>query len=139
MRSSTRYARPRQRKGPRDMASLLVIDDEPQVLSLLRKMLEQAGHTVHLAEDGRKGLKVLNDHDVDLVITDIFMPDVEGIELIRLLKREHPMVKIIAISGGGGLIGLDCLPIARKLGADNALAKPFSPDDITRAVADLLS
>lgn len=106
------------------MAHLLIIDDDLEIRKIIRSYLEGAGHRVIDADDGRSGLLELRRGQVDLVITDIFMPGQEGIETIRMFKKLRPGLKIIAISGS--LIeGTDYLDQAMKLGADRVLAKPF--------------
>lgn len=120
------------------MACVLVIDDEPGIRTLLRHALEREGHQVLEAENGRKGMRALRDAAVDVVITDIIMPEQEGFETIFELRRTRPDLKIIAISGGGRRLGLDVLPMAARLGADRTLAKPFKMSAVAAAVAELV-
>ncbi len=120
------------------MASILVIDDEPQMRSMLRLVLERAGHRVYDAPNGHAGAVVFRQNRIDLTITDILMPEREGIETISELKRITPKAKIIAISGGGRTKNLDFLKVARKIGADRTLAKPFRPQELVDTVDDLL-
>jgi DNA-binding response OmpR family regulator len=117
------------------MADILVIDDEDALRRLLARILTTAGHTVRQARDGREGLIQFRNRRPDLVITDIVMPDQEGIETIIELRRDAPDVPILAISGGGGGV---YLRLAEGVGATEALAKPFSADDLLAAVAMLL-
>lgn len=108
------------------MARIVLIDDDEDVRRTLVRMLEVAGHEVHEATDGDSGLELCTRVDPQLVITDILMPEKEGIETIMTLKRDHPALKIIAISGGGRSGGgMDFLDMARSLGADEVLQKPF--------------
>ncbi len=107
------------------MARIVLIDDDEDVRRTLVRMLETAGHEVHEAADGSSGLELCLEVDPQLVITDILMPEKEGIETIMTLKRDRPALKIIAISGGGRSGGMDFLDMARSLGADEVLQKPF--------------
>ncbi|MEW6298076.1 MAG: response regulator [Thermodesulfobacteriota bacterium] len=121
------------------MTRILVIDDEPQVRAMLRQMLEREGYEVVEAEEGEEGLRRYQEQPVDLVITDILMPQKEGIETIRTLRRTNPGVKIIAISGGGRMSKLDLLPIAQTFGAVRTLAKPFERKELLEAVRAVLA
>lgn len=120
------------------MAKVLIIDDEEQMRGVIRQMLERAGHEVLEAEDGGRGMEVFRGSAVDLVITDILMPEKEGLETIMEMKREAPDTRIIAISGGGRAGTLNFLPAAEKLGASAILAKPFKGEELIKAVNDLL-
>jgi CheY-like chemotaxis protein len=116
------------------MALILVIDDTVTMRQLVRRMLERATHTVLEAEDGEVGMSVLQRRAPDLVITDLIMPRMEGIETIQRMKRSSPGTKIIAMSGSDEL-NLDA---ARKLGADAALAKPFGAATLLDIIDRLL-
>lgn len=118
------------------MADILVIDDDRQMRRLLVYALSRAGHTVHEANNGSEGLAVFRRIRPLLVITDLVMPDTEGIETIRELRREAPTIPIIAISGGGSPVYLDA---ATALGAVAALAKPFVATELLSIVEDLLN
>lgn len=120
------------------MAKILVIDDESQVRSMLRVLLEDKGYNVVEAPDGKVGLKLYRDEPIDLVITDIIMPEKEGLETIIELRRFSPKVKIIAISGGGRLGFKDCLDIAQKFGAHRVFSKPLNNNELVDAIAELL-
>lgn len=115
------------------MTSILVIDDEPQLRSVLVRILSRAGHAVIEAKDGREGMKLFYAHRPQLVITDVFMPDKEGIETIGEIRRKAPETYIIAISGGARSFAP--LDLAAKLGADATLAKPFRLDELLALVA----
>jgi len=121
------------------MARVLVIDDEVDVRRLLAAGLGADGHTVLEAADGDEGVAVLGRQAVDLVITDIVMPNKEGFETIIELRKTHPWLKIIAISGGGIMSGTDTLRVARSLGAHATLHKPFRVGDLRRTVAACLA
>ena len=121
------------------MARILVIDDDADVRAVILDTLESAGHEVILAGDGNQGLRLQRLHQAELVITDILMPEKEGIETIRELRHEFPKQKIIAMSGGGrALASLDYLKVARELGAHVVLHKPFGSDKVLDAVRVVL-
>ena len=117
------------------MAEILVIDDEPQVRRLIARILNGAGHTVHEADNGRGGISLFHRVHPALVITDIVMPDMEGLEMIRELHREASTIPILAISGGGPAVYLRA---ATGLGATAALAKPFGAAELLSVVERLL-
>lgn len=117
------------------MAEILVIDDDPQMRRLLTRILTGAGHTVREAANGKAGIESFRQAQPALVITDIVMPDVEGIELIRELRREAPTIPILAISGSRYPVYLRAATI---LGATAKLEKPFEKDKLLQAVAELL-
>jgi DNA-binding response OmpR family regulator len=121
------------------MAKVLVIDDDAGVRQTLTAILEDNGYEVMSAEDGRRGVAVFRSERPDLVITDIIMPEQEGIQTIIEMRKNAPDAKIIAISGGGRTANIDYLKIARALGATDALAKPFDPDVLLSAVAECLA
>jgi DNA-binding response OmpR family regulator len=116
------------------MYRILVIDDDEQIRALLSQMLERAGYQVVEAANGDEGLRLFRTQSADLVITDLIMPEKEGIETILELRREFPQVQVIAISGGGKYNPRDYLPIARQLGACATISKPFSRQEILDAV-----
>jgi len=116
------------------MARILVVDDEEIIRFTLRQMLEKAGHEVVEAVNGQEALNSCEERLVDLVITDIIMPEKEGIETIVELRQRQPDLKIIAVSGGGRTKTMDYLEIAERLGADGALAKPLQRQVVMEAV-----
>jgi CheY-like chemotaxis protein len=119
------------------VASILVIDDNELVRGFLRAVLEGQGHAVAEAGQGRDALQRLHQSSVDLVLTDIYMPDCDGLEVIMTLRREFPAVRIVAISGGSGERNL--LVAARQLGAQAVLEKPINVDELLKTVAAALS
>jgi DNA-binding response OmpR family regulator len=122
------------------MARILIIDDDDQVRKMLRLTLNAAGFDVVEAQDGKLAMKLFHQNPlVDLVITDLIMPEKEGIETIIELRRDFPKVPIIAISGGGRIDPDDYLVLAQKLGAKITLEKPFSRKDIIDAVNKLIT
>ena len=118
------------------MAHILLIEDDELLRPLLARCLESAGHVVTQAATGRAGVRAFQAELADLVVTDIVMPDQEGIATIMMLHRDHPEVPLIALSGGGVNPSL-YLDLAKKLGASCTLAKPFTPDDLLRAIGAL--
>jgi DNA-binding response OmpR family regulator len=120
------------------MAKILVLDDEPSILLMIKKMLEKAGYEVSVALNGNEGMKLFEKEKHDLVVTDIIMPEKEGLETIFELRRLYPQLKIIAISGGGRISPDGYLPGAKLLGANMVFQKPLVQKDFLAAVAKLL-
>ena len=120
------------------MSRILVIDDDPMVRDTLRLILTAAGHQFALAFDGKAGLKAFGELNPDLVITDILMPEKEGMETIRDLREIRPDVPIIAISGGGRVGNMSFLRVAERFGANRTITKPFEPEHIVSTIAELL-
>jgi CheY-like chemotaxis protein len=120
------------------MLRILIIDDEDQFRSMLRQVLERAGYEVVEAQDGNEGIQRFREAPMDLIITDILMPGKEGLETIMDLRREFPQVKIMAISGGGRTGDLNFLELAKQLGAQSALQKPFDQEEFLDAVQEVL-
>src|SRR6185436_8706726 len=120
------------------MARILVIDDEASVLHMIRRALAHEPHEVLEAGDGKKALKFLADHPVDMVITDVYMPDMDGIEFTIRLAQQTPHPKIIAMSGGGFMEQGSLLETARRLGANATLAKPFTIKELLDTINELL-
>ena len=120
------------------MARILVIDDEEPIRRMLRQALERAGYEIIEACDGQEGVHYYRTAHVDLIISDILLAGAEGFETITALRREAPGVKIIAMSGGGYVGDSDVLNIARQLGAQGALQKPFELQDLFATVGELL-
>jgi DNA-binding response OmpR family regulator len=122
------------------MKRILVIDDDQDVRSCVRNILEQSGYTVLEAENGSVGIDIFRQNTVDLVIVDLFMPEKEGIETIIELRKGYADLKILAISGGIPGYGPDhFLHIAQKLGADGSLDKPFNMQQLLAKVEMLLA
>ena len=121
------------------MANILVIDDEAPMRRFVVMALEKQGHVVAEAAEGAEALRVLAERRIDLVITDLLMPETDGIETIMELRRLYPAIKIIAISGGGEYqSGVGFLRAAESLGADRTLTKPFEFKQLIPAVEGLL-
>ncbi len=121
------------------MKRVLVIDDDVQVLQMLQQMLEREGYEVAEAPDGKEGIKLYRQAPTDLIITDIIMPEKEGVETIIELKRDFPDVKIIAISGGSRALGAqNCLSYVEQLGVERVFNKPFDRKELLGAIQELL-
>jgi CheY-like chemotaxis protein len=118
------------------MARILVIDDEPDMRALVEEILNSAGYEVILAADGREGVERYRTLRADLVITDLYMPNQEGLETIREFRSCFPEVAIIAMSGRAE--ALTMLSIAKKFGAIGILHKPFLADELIAAVEKAL-
>jgi DNA-binding response OmpR family regulator len=125
-------------EGPYTMARILIIDDNVPTRDILRQALERAGHEVVEASDGRVGIAHQRTMPAEVIITDILMPDQEGFETIRALRRDFPTTGIIAMSGGGQIGCETLLTVAERLGAQRVLQKPFGLRDMLDAVHQLL-
>ncbi len=121
------------------MANILVIDDDEQVRSVIKQILEVAGYAVSVAQDGTAGFVIHQQNPADLVITDIIMPEEGGLATIMKFKRDYPKTKIIAISGGGKIVKVDFLSMAKNLGAFCALQKPIGREELLKAVGEALA
>ncbi len=121
------------------MKRILIIDDDYQVRKMLRKMLENEGYEVIDAIDGAHGITLQKESPADLVITDLIMPEKEGIETIREMRDDFPEVKIIAISGGGRVSPAPYLRLATDMGAHYAFPKPVNKEELLNAIQGLLS
>ena len=121
------------------MGKILIIDDEPHILLMLKKMLERAGYEVDLASNGVEGMELFKKESADMVITDIIMPEKEGIETIREMRRLSPKLKIIAMSGGGKISADNYLETAKIFGASKVFQKPFSHKELIQAVNELMA
>lgn len=113
---------------------ILLIDDDEAVRQTVGMMLSDAGYEVIEADNGKSGLREIESRSPDLVISDLIMPDMGGIEAIQEIRKMQPGLPVIAISGGGRTSNYEFLDIAEKLGANAILAKPFDPEEIVAAV-----
>ncbi len=111
--------------NPGKIRSILIIDDDEALASGLKKLLLRNGYAVHSTSNGKLGLDFLAIEQTDLVITDLFMEEMEGLETILAVKRQYPGTRIIAMSGGSNIVGRDFLDMAKLLGADRILRKPI--------------
>ena len=120
------------------MFRILIIDDDPETRFVMRQTLEGAGYEVDEAENGAEALDLYRRRPFDLIMTDLFMPEKSGLEVIRELRRETEMLPIIAVSGGGAASSKEALPAALELGASEILSKPFTREEMLRAVESAL-
>ena len=118
------------------MAVILIVDDEPETRGVLQETLETAHHTVLAAQNGSEALQFMSAAQVDLVITDILMPETDGFGVLMELRRHHPHVKVMAYSGG---YDFDVLRAAKALGAHATLPKPFAVAQLLRTVQHVLT
>jgi DNA-binding response OmpR family regulator len=121
------------------MARILVIDDDESFRGMLCAALSAMGHVVTASPHGRDGLAKQAADPADLVITDVVMPEKDGLETIRDMRRLQPDLKIIAMSGGGRLDDTNYLPFAKRFGAVRVLAKPFAIAELAALVTDVLA
>jgi two-component system chemotaxis response regulator CheY len=120
------------------MASILLIDDDENLLIMTSMLLQAEGHMVTSAMNGEAGLATYNSGQFDLVITDIVMPELNGLQLIEELRYASPRPRVIAMSGGSEFSKGVYLPFAKDLGVDRILAKPLLHDTFLRTVIDVL-
>lgn len=120
------------------MKKLLLIDDDQKILDLLQHYLRTDGYSFLFANDGNEGIDLYKENNIDLVIMDIFMPNMDGIQTMLEMKSMTRQCPILVISGGGELTGLEFLRQAKALGADEAMVKPFSKDELCKTVQSLL-
>jgi CheY-like chemotaxis protein len=121
------------------MAKILLVDDNFDLLEIQRIVLGHAGHEVVTARDGKEALWEAGRATFSLLITDVIMPEVDGLDIIIALRHRQPDLKIIAVTGGGQMNAINYLEIARKLGAVGTLAKPVSGPRLLEAVASALN
>jgi CheY-like chemotaxis protein len=124
---------------PTASATVLLVEDDEAVRDAVSLMLERAGYTVTAAENGLVAAGLLEDWQPNVVITDIFMPDGDGIETLNLVKRRWPATPVIAISGGSPMLRMDYLQIAEDFGAAATVAKPFVTEQFLNTIATVLA
>ncbi len=121
------------------MAKILIVDDEPNIREILGHLLECIGHTPIEAGSGLEALKLCDEGDLDVVITDLTMPDFSGMELIREIRANYPDIRIVAVSGNSDRYPGDGLFAAKQAGASATVQKPFALNDIRDAIDLVLS
>lgn len=117
---------------------VLVVDDRPDIVGFICAQLESAGYVAEGAGNGRQALERQREQAADVVLVDVFMPEMDGMETIDRLKQQYPQTRIVAMSSGAGRMQ-DYLKIAREIGADATLNKPFGRDELLRIVRALLA
>lgn len=120
------------------MTRIVVIDDEPLIRSTVSTILTREGFNVETAADGKGGIALVHNNPPNVVITDIFMPNMDGIEIVMELKRSCPHTKIIAMTGGGQARMMELGSAAKHLGADYILHKPFDKKSLLAAMRAVL-
>ena len=120
------------------MALILIIDDDDQIREMLKQMLAREGYEVLAASNGKEGVRLYREKQTDLVITDIIMPEKDGLETIIALRKDFPEVKLIAMSGGGRIGPESYLQVAKRLGAAHTLPKPFGREEMLNIVREVL-
>lgn len=120
------------------MANILIVDDDASLLRTVRMVLERQGHSVAEASDGKSALRQFQETPFDLVVSDIYMPEMDGVEFLIRLHEEFPKAKIIAMSGGGRLPKDKALRTMATLGAVDILEKPFPPRELEERVRKTL-
>jgi CheY-like chemotaxis protein len=121
------------------MARILIVDDNADLGMVLRQLLQAAGHHPVVVDNARAGLAMVEAGDIELVITDILMPEVDGIEMLRGVRQKRPDLPVIAMSGGGQIAARDLLDMIGQLGADHVLQKPVRRNDLLAAVDSVLA
>ncbi|MHC4836823.1 MAG: response regulator [Planctomycetota bacterium] len=120
------------------MGKILIADDDFEIRDSLQKLLQLKGHEVELAKDGLEACKALDADHFDLMVTDIVMPNQEGLESIMQARQKHPDLHLIAMSGGGKARTENYLRMAKTFGAEAIFMKPFSPREMLEKVDELL-
>jgi CheY-like chemotaxis protein len=116
------------------VAVAVVIDDDAQVRCLIAMMLKRAGYEIAQAKDGEEGIELCSSLEPEVVVTDIFMPRRDGIDVLRAVKTHAKQPRVVAISGGSPRLQMDFLNVAEQLGADAVVQKPFTPSQLLQAV-----
>jgi CheY-like chemotaxis protein len=120
------------------MAKVMVVDDDVAIRHALNRVLAAEGHEVLEESDGKSALRHFTGDPVDLVVSDVYMPDMDGIQFLMRVREAFPEAKIIMMSGGGNLPATSVLEAAKALGADRVVPKPFSSSEIREAIRDVL-
>ena len=121
------------------MATILVADDDARVLSAVTRILQNEGHEVIKAENGKEAMRILANRPADLILSDLTMPEMDGIELLIRLQEEFPGVPMLAMSDGGSMAKEELLENASLLGAVGIIEKPITVEGLVKAVSDALA
>jgi CheY-like chemotaxis protein len=124
---------------PTIMKTVLLVDDDHPFREMMGHALSLAGFCVRSAGTGSDALQILRDEPVDAVILDIIMPEMDGIEVLRLMRKQRASLPVVVMSGGGRLTAKCYLPMAQRLGATAVLEKPFRPADLVQMLKKLLN
>lgn len=119
---------------------VLIVDDNADMRSFSKLVLQRAGFEAEAVPDGRRALELQRKHPADVLVTDIFMPEPDGIELIQRFKSKFPRIKVVAITGGAHLTGRggkEALYVAKQVGAEAVLEKPFAPETLVATIKGL--
>ena len=120
------------------MNKILIIDDDPLVLGYMKKLLIREGYNIVTASDGKIAKRIIESESFDMIITDILMPEIDGIEIITFIKKMNLDIKIITVSGGGKISGPEYLELTQGLGAHLTFAKPFDEQEFLIGVKSLI-
>ena len=117
---------------------IIIIDDDDQIREMLKQMLAREGYEILTASNGKEGIRLYRERQTDLIITDIVMPEKDGLETIMELRKDFPEVKVIAMSGGGRIGPESYLQAAKRLGAVRTLTKPFEREEMLNVVREVI-
>ena len=120
------------------MSAILIVDDNRDARWVLTQLIGPDRHQIREASDGREAVALCRAHQPDLVLLDLYMPELDGFDTLRILRREFPATRIIVVSAGWSVAGMDSLRVARDLGADLTLRKPIDVDVLRAAVTEML-
>jgi len=120
------------------MKRILIIDDDEMIRVVFERFLKGKGYAVDCAASGKEGLQLLEIEPPDLVVTDIMMPETDGLEVVLSMHKTHPGIPVIAISGGMNVAPMDFLPLVKKFGAAKVYYKPVELDDLLEGIEELL-
>jgi len=120
------------------MTTILIADDDDNVRYALSKLLRKAGYHVLEAQNGKEASKLLRKAMPDVLVTDIVMPEQDGMGLLNTARELNPSIPVLVMSGGGNIVGLDYLSLAQTMGANATLCKPFDNDEVLSVVANLV-
>jgi DNA-binding NtrC family response regulator len=120
------------------MTTILIADDDDNVRYALSKLLRKAGYHVLEAQNGKEASKLLRKAMPDVLVTDIVMPEQDGMGLLNTARELNPAMPVLVMSGGGNIVGLDYLSLAQTMGANATLCKPFDNDEVLSVVANLV-
>jgi two-component system response regulator GlrR len=121
----------------RNIQTIVLIDDEVKLTKAWGQVLTQKGFNVREFQNGKRALECLARERADLVITDIYMDEMDGMEVLKALKESYPKIKTIVMSGGSQVVDLDCLTVAKMIGADRALSKPVELKALLNTISEL--